>query len=83
MLVSIYGFDAMQPKFLSHEQESVASSNVQYPSVFSGGKILDNFRFKSLLGVTNATNISKNTGHAYIKPSSIVVNSKRGGQQLK
>jgi hypothetical protein len=54
------------------------ASIVQTLSNFSRRDILDNFILISLLGDTNANNISKKTRHAYIKPSSIVVNSKRG-----
>ena len=78
MLVSIHASNAMEPRFLSHIRESVASSIVQNPHGFSNRKILDKFRLESLLGLVNATNISKTPRHAYIKPSSIGVNSKRG-----
>lgn len=69
-----------KPKMPSRSQKSVAASAVQKPPVFSRREIPDNFRLKALLGAADATNISKKTRHAYIKPSSIAVNLKRGEQ---
>ena len=64
----------MEPKFLLDSYENGIALIAQNPHVFRKITIQDNFRLKTLLGITNATYISKKVGHAYIKPLIIAAN---------